>query len=305
VTYPNLPAFPDLDTGLRRMTEHLRLLDSFGLPSLPKPLAPQLAATLTLVPGSPGGGTKPQSYGDDPQGPAGSTSDPTTSDTSSSSGGSCLEILLAVVTFLIAGLIICIGLLTTEGKCTAERVWEVLTGGGGNDPPTDTSTQTLVTAANSGAGAELVQEFAKAQGAIWQGLSQARTFLATIGLIYPTPAQLTTPLFAQFTSTPNLGAGAWPRRESTDEFDSYVYAPSAPVEQPAGDSPLPPELDPGYIVDRLPGYIGELISHLFDEPANMDLDADRGLLHRCWDLQPGTHITDQPLAVRLLAYGEV
>jgi hypothetical protein len=37
----------------------------------------------------------------------------------------------------------------------------------------------------------------------------------------------------------------------------------------------------------------------------MDLDADRGLRHRCWDLQPGTHITDQPLSVRLLAYGEV
>ena len=68
---------------------------------------------------------------------------------------------------------------------------------------------------------------------------------------------------------------------------------------------MPPQVDPGYIVDQLPGWIGELVIHFFDEPVNMDLDADRGLRHRCWDLQPGTHITDQPLSVRLLAYGEV
>jgi hypothetical protein len=302
--YPNLSPFPDLDIGLRRMTEHLRLLDSFELPPLPKLLAPKLGATLTVGPGSPGGGVKPQAYGDDPGGPA-VTTQPGTGDKSSSSGAICLAIL-AVVTLLIAALIICIGLLTTEGKCTPKRVWETIVGAGGdNDPPTAATAQTLVAAAGSGDGAQLVKEFTKVQGAIWQGLSQARTFLATIGLIYPTPTQLSTPLFQQFASTPNVGAGVWPRREPPDEFDSYTDAPTTPVEQPAGNSPMPPQVDPGYIVDQLPGWIGELVIHFFDEPVNMDLDADRGLRHRCWDLQPGTHITDQPLSVRLLAYGEV
>ena len=303
--YPNLPKPADLDLGLRRMAEHLRLLDSFVLPPLPKPLAPQLAVTVTLEPGQGGGGVKPQSYGDDPNGPAGSTTTTTTGDKPESSGGSCLGILLAIVTLIIAGLIICIGLITTEGKCTAERVWEVLTGGGGEDPPPETSTQTLIAAAGSGAGADLVQELMKAQGAIWQGLSQARTFLATIGLIYPTPAQLSTPLFAQFTAAPNVGPGQWPHREPADEFDTYIHAPTTAIEQPAGNSPAPANVDPGYIIDRLPEMIGELLVHFFDEPENMDLDADRDLFHRCWDLQPGTHITDQPLSVRVLTYNEI
>ncbi|OHV33377.1 MULTISPECIES: hypothetical protein [Pseudofrankia] len=303
--YPGLPPAGDLDTGLRRMAEHLRLLDTFGLPPLPRPLPPALAATLTLVPGSPGGGVKVQSYGDDPNGPTSSTTTPTTSDKQTAAGNICLAILVLLVALLVAGLIICIGLLAEEGKCTPERVWEKLTGGGGHPPQVAVTAQTLVTVAQNGAGAELVREFAKAQGALFQGLLQARTFLATIGLIYPTGGQLGTPLFAQFTSTPSTAQNGWPRRSPPDEFDSYIYAPTSPVEQPSSSAPLPPGKDPGYLLDAVPSWIKELTHDIFGEPPSIDLDADRGLLHRCWDVAPGTRIDDQPLSVHLLGFHEI
>ena len=147
-----------------------------------------------------------------------------------------------------------------EGKCTAARVWEVLAGGGGgDDPPTEATTQSLVAAAESGAGAELVKEFTKTQGTIWQGLSLAHTYLATIGLIYPSPDELVTPLFGQFTSTPTGGAGIWPHREPADEFDSYIYSPNTPIEQPATGSPMSSGMSPSGLVENLPNWIGELI----------------------------------------------
>lgn len=303
--YPALAPVSNLDTGLQRMVEHLRLLDGFTMPPLPRPVAAELAVTMTLTAGSPGGGVKPQSYGDDPTDPTGSMTEPTSSDKSSGSGGGCLAILFAVAALLVAALIICIGLLTTEGKCTAERVWEVVTDGGGDDPPTEVTAQSLTAAAGSGAGAELVKEFARSQSTIWQGLSLGHTYLATIGLIYPSADELGTPLFGQFTSTPPGVAGTWPHSEPADEFDSYVYAPSSPVEKPATSSPMPSGMSPADVVDGIPDWTGRLISHLFDEPTNFDLDADRGLLHGCWDVEPGTHISDQPLSVRLLGYDEV
>ncbi len=304
-TYSGLPATADLDTGLRRMIEHLRLLDAFDLPPLPDPMSLTLLDTLEVsdLGAMAGGGVLgPANYGDDPQpGSNAGTSQPTTADKSSSSGNDCGWVIAFVIVALLVVAIDCIVQIVDHGECDPA---EVLPSGQDDEEPDGqvvVEGQFLTTAATDGTGAHIVQHIIDVQTALWQSFASARTFLATIGLIYPPAEQLGSPLFAQFLSAPT--DPGWPHREDPQALANYIFAPATPQEQATPTRSAAPSA--ARLFAAFPELAAELLARWDADPVNLDLDADRGHRHPCWTVADSGRITDQPVPVRVLGYKEI
>lgn len=309
---------PDWNLGLRRTIRHLQLLDVFQRPALPAPPPLELAQN-----GEPGGLLGVLSSGDPNVPTVGigldpdmTPSDPSSSDSNKKSGGACLAILLIIITLAIALLIYCIGKWTTGKKCSVDEFISDIQGSQEPDPrePTAIGQQQLTAMADPAAAGHLAQELFAVQMTLWQGFDAAAAFLSVAGLIYPDEELMPSPLYQQFIKTPPTQP--WPHRAEPSPVETYHLYPASQIEQPAASTPpFPANQSPlGFAVhwsadqQRSAAVIGRgLLSQIFAgdrDSQNLDLDADRGYLHPCWDLAAGGSINDPVLAVDVLAYEE-
>lgn len=311
--YPSRPP-PDLDLGLQRVVRQLRLLDAFARPPLPQapPLALAgsgaatgglsiLSATGELTP--PGGGV-----GLDPDF---EPTDVGVGDSHKTGGDACVAILVAIITIGIALLIYCIGKWSLDKECEVSDFVDEFQGSEEPDPtaPTGVGQQELTAMAKPEAAAHVVQELFNLQLLLWQGFDVALSYLAVSGLVYPDDLLLPSPLYQQFLRTPERGE--WPHREEAAPEDTFHLDPASPIEAPDAGPPFPAGHAPAsFVVSWSSGHsagpvaailLGQILND--EEGTNLDLDADRGFLHACWDVAPGTSVQDPVLDVELLAYG--
>jgi hypothetical protein len=312
VAYPSRPA-PDLDLGLQRVVQQLKLLDVFVRPPLPFP------PPATLDAGGPGGmnilsATQDLNIPTAGVGlePDGTPTQPGLGDSHKSGGGACLAILLAIITVGIALLIYCIGKWTTGKKCKASDFVDEFQGSQEPDPtaPTGISQQQLTELTDPDAAAHVVRELFNVQMLLWQGFDAALAYLAVAGLVPPDDLLLPSPLYQQFLKTPPREL--WPLLEEPDPIETYHLDPSSNLELTETNSPFPPGHTPAsFLVSWSSGpntgtvglgLLGQILRGDQDS-TNYDLDADRGWVHPCWDLTAGTSITDPTLSVEILPYG--
>jgi hypothetical protein len=307
---------PDLDLGYRRMLEHLDLLGAFRLPPPPEPppIVPALAA------GAPGP-IEFQTF-EQPEnppvgcdftialGPETDHESPGVSSQKEAQGSVCLYLLLLIFTAGVAYLLWCIGRQTTDKKCGIEDFLGAASPEE-PDPTAPQATQQML---------EVLREPAKTNHVlgdvyqlelrIWQAFAAARSFLIVCGLVYPDDVELAQPLHGQFLAPP--APGPWPRQQAPDAAASYVTPPTTPPESPPAATPYPTR-GPGWLlhvdlVDNASTISEVVIGAVRDlsvrpeERHNLDLDADRGRLHRSWSVVEGTSIRDQPLSVQILSY---
>lgn len=313
--YPSRP-LPDLGLGVRRAVRHLELLDMFVRPPLPQPPPIALGSS-----GPSSGGLQIHKATDElhPPGievgldPDMSVGQPSTADSEKSSGGACLGILLALITIGIALLIYCIGKWSLDKKCDVDDFINEFQGSEEPDPtaPTGVGQQELTAMAKPDAAAHVAQELFNLQMLIWQGFDAALAYLAVTGLVYPDDLLLPSPLYRQFLSSPPREE--WPLREESASRETYHLDPSSPTEAPAEPSPFPAGHAPtSFVVGWSSGHtassvaaalLGQIL-HGDEDTTNYDLDADRGFLHACWSVAPGTSIADPVLTVTGLSYTE-
>jgi hypothetical protein len=144
--------------------------------------------------------------------------------------------------------------------------------------------------------------------------------LKYIGLLYAEPKELHNPEFAQCLVLPPASlVFQWPTRPLINP-DLILDLPTSPLEKPAH---VPSGFAPGEkpIAFIVPGIgtgaamlgagfdmVKQELLELATSPirvANLDLDADRGDNHLCWEPKPGTSINDEPVSVNVLGYGAV
>lgn len=308
--YPGMTALGDLDAGLQRLVDHVRLLDTFALPAAPAPLElyflQQIPPSATVE-----SQTKPQGSADvfgnggPSPSPGVGTSEPTDADKSSASGSGCAELLIGALVFALVFIVDCFVQIGEGHKCSPVTTWEKLTGtNGGEQPPQNVgiTTQTLTAVSGNGMGAQLLKNISEFQGAMWQGFDTARTFLATVGLIYPDSEQIDFPLFNQFIDAPN--DPGWPHLEEQDPLTFYIFRPTTPTE--VAKQPSQAEIrSPGRLFAGFRGLVDQALEHFESDPVSYDLDGDRGYAQPCWDLSPGGNIYDNPLPVSILAFDKL
>jgi hypothetical protein len=138
----------------------------------------------------------------------------------------------------------------------------------------------------------------------WEAMDRAHNFLASTGLIMP-DRLLGLPLYAQFTSLPKYDEH-WPRRPEPDPLNTYHMPPSSPVEYPVRQpSPFGTNASPAAFLSHATQAALTLWAQNVGgqrEPANLDLEADRGFGHPCWRARGS--INDDPVDVEVLAYEE-
>ena len=311
--FPSRPP-PDLDLGLQRVVRQLELLDSFERPPLPQP--PPLALAQA---GAATGGLNVLSATEDLNLPTagvglepdGTPTQPGIGDSHKTGGDACLAILIAIITVGIALLIYCIGKWSLDKECDADDFINEFQGSKEPDPtaPTGIGQQQLTAMAKPVAAAHVVQELFNLQLLLWQGFDAALSYLAASGLVYPDDLLLPSPLYQQFLRTPERGA--WPHREETAAADTFHLDPTSPIEAPDAGTPFPAGHAPGsFVVSWSSGHsagpvaailLGEILND--DQGTNLDLDADRGFLHACWQVAPGTSVGDPVLSIQVLPYG--
>lgn len=144
--------------------------------------------------------------------------------------------------------------------------------------------------------------------------------LKLYGLIYPAPQDLSAPEFSQFVAPPPVPAQFhWPARPQplptlsvkfplqASTENTSTPAAFATGEKPAafligGQTPAPWVARDGYDI-----VVGELTNRPDSavRTTNINLDADRGPGEACWQLTPGTSMTDDPVNVAALAYPDI
>ncbi len=309
---------PDWDLGLQRAVRHLELLQVFRRPDLPVPPAPELAqggdvtGTLNFLSGQ--DYNVPTGTIDTDGSTSGQVGTVSSSDSKTSSGGACLAILLILITIGIALLIYCIGQWTTGKTCDPADFFNTLQGSEAPDPrdPNTVTQQQLLSMADPTAAAHISQELFSLQMMLWQGFDASAAFLAVTGLIYPDDLLLASPLYQQFLATPVRAV--WPHREDPGAIDTYQSDPVSAVEQPNVEPPFgayetpwafagpwsPQAQRSGVTVAHR--VLAQILSGAREEQ-NLDLDADRGFRHPCWELAAGASIQDPVLTVEVLPYG--
>ncbi|MGH9264738.1 MAG: hypothetical protein ACRD1D_08595 [Acidimicrobiales bacterium] len=320
-TTSTLP-IPDLQTGYRRLVEHLTLLDDFTAPAVPVSPGQLWMAALYGDPANPPPSLRPQDFdvvGQDDGGVAvqhgagePGSGQPSNSDSAKAAKGCGIGILAIILIDLLQAFVQCVGQWANGNPCTfwdnmlLSKLWE-------QDPPDPrdptnpgVGQSELTAIAASRQAAQLVGILFDAHTQAWEAMDRARAFLAVTGLIYPT--DLTTlPLYAQFTSLP--GETSWPHREEADPPSAYHRYPTSELERPhQTPSPFPGEagphvfLTPGERLDATTVALGlwRQIAAGVQDSQNLDLDADRGFGHACWAADGSVH--DDPIAVVVLPY---
>jgi hypothetical protein len=325
---------PNLETGYRRLLRHLELLDSFVKPAPPPMPSGSFTAKLYGDPTNPPPSLRPQDVGvvGDPGGGVsvsvgsnspGSTT-PADADSQRSSGSICgafIALLVLVAVVLVAAFIECAVEWAKGQKCNYfTTIGDILEAPfkkdppDPHDPPPTTNPGMTSAGLTAFAGTEeatrLVGYFFDLHLQIWESLDQAYNYLAVTGLIYP-DGLLDLPRFRQFVQIPP--GAAWPHRVETDPQATYHLPPSSPIENPPQQaSPYPQNSPPSVFLTGLPtgratptaSVIAwqlweQMASHVTDS-TNLDLDADRGFHHACWDVKGS--INDDPVAVTILDY---
>ncbi|MET0933659.1 MAG: hypothetical protein ABWX56_08095 [Mycetocola sp.] len=331
---------PDVGVGFSRMIAHLRALETITTPLEPAPLADSIVAALFADPTVPytpklpdqseltesggepgvagsGGGVQILSAGDD--GPA--HQEPP--DSTEVKCGAFWEALGQAILFLLGGWLVCIIQVSSEGECTLwddmEANWSAAFSNGvyvGGEHDTDWGTAQLTVAAAESLAqrpetVQMAGDLFTLQSTMWEGLQKAAEFLALHGVIYP-DAFLDTWRYRQFTVIPATEEGSWPQLpDNGNRFDEY---PQTGLETPSGSAPFQAGATPSAILSGLGGG-GQLsaksvslplwwqVATGVDDADNYDLDADRGWRHPCW--HTGGSITDQPVDVVVLGYGDI
>ncbi|WP_409048137.1 hypothetical protein AB2L57_04080 [Microbacterium sp. HA-8] len=336
-----IPPVPlDAGTGFTRMIAHLRALAVIRTPAPPAPLSDALAATLFGDPAAPftptledqsaltqsggtpgvagsGGGVQILSAGDD--GPT-HQEEP---DSTEVKCGAFWEALGLSLLFVLGGWFACVLRWAGGDRCPlwddAGANWAAAFDNGvyvGGEVDTDWGSQ-MLTAGDAAALAQrpeviqLAGDLFTAQSSLWEGFERAAEFLALHGVIYP-DGFLGRHRYRQFTAIPRTEQGLWPRQAfDGPRFDLY---PDTEVEEPAGLAPFVPGTPPSAILSGIGGG-GQLSAPAISVPlwadavaaidpvVNLDLDADRGWRHECW--QTGGSIADQPVDAQILGYDDV
>jgi hypothetical protein len=329
--YPteSLPPLPDLQLGYSRMVRHLQLLDGFRVPAMPERPAEPFLSKLFGDPAEPYVPTMPEQTGlteaGQPPGPGGvmplgfGTDDgPDHSEPPPSTEAKCgafWEALGWSVLFLLGGWFACFLRWTDDDRCPLwddiTQNWEEAFPGGvqaagevslGASPQALTPDQ-AATLAQREELTQLVGDLHNLQMMMWEGFQKAADFLALHGLIYPTPF-LGRWRYAQYLSA---ATAEWPLLpDDGPRFDEY---PETASELPLSDVGYPQGSAPSVILggQRSASSISLPVWFQIAEGGldadNLDLDADRGWRHPCWTLEGS--ISDQPLDVRVLDYGEI
>ena len=315
------PKLPDLQLGYRRMLRHLQLIDSFVHPAVPAVPQGVWPAKLYGDPSNPPPSLRPQDVGlsGDPGGGvslgSNSSGNPTPGQSDNEKSSQICGIIVAILIIidLIQAFVQCIVQWAKKQTCTfwdnmlLKKLWE-------KDPPDprDPPPTTNVTASSAELTAmasieqvtQLIGCLFDIHTQIWEALDRAYHFLAFHGLIYP-GSLIDVPVYSQFTSTP--ATAQWPRRPVNDPANWYHLYPGSPLEHPAtAPTGVPVGAKPDAFLPlaaaRFTLPLWEQIARGETDTQNLDLDADRGFLHQCW--ATGTSINDNPLDVKILAYGD-
>jgi len=320
---------PDLQVGYGRMLKHLRLLDTFARPVVPAAPGQFWMAALFGDPqglqsmlrpqdvdvNAQDGGGATVTYGP----PAPGSSTPDSSDSSKTSSGCGIALLLIILVDLVQAFVQCIGQWSHKHTCTfwdnmlLRKAWE-------QDPPSPQDpngpTNTKVTAARltaisqSPQAISLVGQLFNVHCQAWEAMDAAYVFLAVTGLVYPQHL-IDMPVYAQFTSVPTNRP--WPQREEPHPEDTYHLYPTSLLENPVvTPSPFGAGMNPDVCVSSPSGDgfdAGEVSLSLWRQIAareqdsqNRDLDADRGMGHVCWAAKG--KVQDDPINVVTLQYRE-
>ncbi len=156
--------------------------------------------------------------------------------------------------------------------------------------------------------------------AVQQLATDCMRLLKYVGLLYAEPKELHNPEFAECLILPPASLGFhWPARPLANP-DLFLDLPTSPLEKPAH---VPSGFAPGEkpVAFLIPGIgtgatvrdsgLDMLLQELLEQPtspirvSNINLDADRGGGHLCWETKPGTAITDDPVSVHVLGYGAI
>jgi hypothetical protein len=309
-------ALPNLDVGYAKLMEHLSLLRDFTLPASPAPMNNGFTLKVLgqgLTPGAMsmasgssgssggGGGGSSETFGNEFPG-IGAHED---------AGDICATILLWLT--IIA--LFCGGTAATTKNYPGAPGTGPLSGHPGPAP----SSYTLAQLQSAGQSPDMISAINSLYGAAlagWQALAAARKALVLRGLIYPESADLATPTFAQFVSTPT-SVGEYPllaMPNSDDGTDWPTSALEAPATSPSAfaASALPLTFltgDPTNSVSNLsPTLWVDMIEHPGSSrqwSGNFDLDSDRGFLTPCWALASGSAITIPPVVTTVLSFTDV
>ncbi|MCU1474147.1 hypothetical protein [Amnibacterium sp.] len=316
---------PPLQTGWTRLVAHLRLMDEFEMPSAPIAPAQYWMAQLWSDPSTPPPSLRPQDVdvnGQDGGGMAmtvGSPAPGSGQPSQKSDGSTICGIIFAIliVIDLIQAFVQCCVQWGNNKRCTfwdnmlLSKLWE-------QDPPDprdptnpNSTTQMLTAISQAPQAVQFVGILYDTHSQVYEALANAQSFLAITGLIYP-PSVGGLPVYEQFTATPTRGLEEdWPHREEVSPADTYFLYPTSVIEGPSRrPSPFPPGAVPAIALDATgPLSAGTVALTLWAQAVtgtvddvNLDLDADRGFQHPCWDAVGS--VADQPIQVRDLSYSD-
>jgi hypothetical protein len=149
--------------------------------------------------------------------------------------------------------------------------------------------------------------------------------LKMLGMIYPEESDLGQPYFSQFFKVPQYPKNfVYPKRSIANQF-GFMTLPNSSTENPptvsspftAGMSPAKFLIgtspnDPNSLASIAPSiWLDQMIGGKFKihdisvRSSNLNLDADRGYKMECWQIKPGTSISNDPVLAVNLGYNAV
>lgn len=304
-TYPSgaPSAMPDLDTGFKRLLEHIELLDSFPRLAPPEDIPAVLLGRVQASPlasdvqNDPDDWNRPDHINRLPEPwPLPST------------GNLCLDIVILIV---LALAILTIIILKALGVTLP---WE-------DEPPMDPApgdtTEAMQAFLTSDYALLLVVGLHQIESALHELVTSGLYQLKRTGFLYPDQLDLYDPAFGQFAKVPSgVSAANFPRRPLPDPSVGYLLWPSSGMENPGrAPSPFTAGATPSALLHGAAGVPGlgatgaaawhELFTPPTRETANLDQDADRGHRHGCWRVAPGGSVHNDPVPVQNLGYDAV
>lgn len=315
--FPSRP-LADVQLGFRGMMDHLARLDGFRMPLPPETPPIILGAdgeAVAIDASAFDPGIAPQDMGPGLTGGVPSVGTTTQPDEGSGPKGGCgaLALLIALILFIVVYVIWCI-VRAAEGKtCAVEDYFAEFDPGEEPDPrePGHQTQEGLTVMRQPEHAAHVINDLFAAQIRFWQGLEAARRALILYGLIYPDTADLKAALHNQFLVA--FGDPQWPRSAVPDPETSFHRYPMTPAEQPGLDNPYHSSRGPEWLLEvnaaENQGSFAEIALEGFrnlargEDVPNLDLDADRGRCHACWQVAAGTSIADPVLTVEILPFG--